>query len=197
MSLREIAYERAQIKFMESCYIEHFRLCRKHKDWNKLPGSMQGDTFRELLHDIELYTSKNMQKFNMLTISPRDGILHDWTPLKRVVEMIVSRTNLLIEPMWCFEQRSEAVLAPSGFHVHIAYKSKQSRSEVIRRVFSDLGKVFDEPEKNWIHVNIDSPKAYEYIQGDKISEKEAKIIVDKDCRKRYNLKDYYELENET
>lgn len=193
MSLREIAYERAQIRFMEQCYIEHFRLCRKNGDMHKLPGSMQDDTFQAMLKDIDNYNSLQLRKNNMLTISPREGVCNDWKPLVRLMELLVKRKNLLLAPTWCYEQRSTDLLNPHGFHVHVAYQSCQSKSEVIRRVYADLQKVFDDSEKNWIHVNVDSPKAYEYVKGDKIAEKEGKIKVDEAHRRRHGLKDYYEV----
>lgn len=193
MTLEDIAYERAMLKFMESKFVEHFRLIDKKKEFHRFPSQLKGNRFLTVLEEVHEMNLENVKR-QMLTINPPDSV-KDWNGLKRLVELVVKRRNLLIDPLWCFEQRSEDPNNPHGFHVHIAFSSAQRKSEIIRRVFTDLEKVFDEPKRQWIDINDNSPNAYDYIKGEKISEKQKKLEVDRLIRKKYFLDEYYKNEN--
>lgn len=195
MTLDEIAFERACLKFMESVYVERFRLLRKNKDYKALPPCMKSSRFIESLEMIDELPLQDI-RVQMLTITPRHSALDSWKPLEMLIDFITSRKNLLISPEWCYEQKSENKDNPYGYHVHIAFYSSQRQSEIIRRVFADLKKVFDDPEENWIDINTNSPVAYNYVHGQKKLEKENKLKVDEIIRKKYNLDTVYKKEKE-
>lgn len=193
--LEAIAYERACLKFMESIHVERFRQIRSRKEYQLLPTCMKQPRFLDALAQLDEITLEDV-KPQMLTITPRDGICLNWSLLIQLVEKITSFKNLLQHPEWCYEQRSEDLNNPRGFHVHIAFHSKQCKADIIRRVNAQVKKIFKDPEDNWVQVNPYSPQAYSYVHGNKIKEKESKLLADELIRKKYNLDKVYKKEEE-
>lgn len=115
--------------------------------------------------------------------------------LKRLVEKVMTK-KWVSEAVYNFEQRSEQVSEFSGFHSHMLLKldRRKAKSDIIREVHSTCKSICTKNAVNvkYIKSISDFNRAEKYIQGIKSDgDKFAKMAVDVEFRKHYDLQAYY------
>lgn len=183
MSIRQRGIEKAQIETIAKYYKAYYSLAIENGNSELLPPDM-----KELikLHNDTKLLEKDRENDNvkvwMLTINPPNP--YDWSHLIQVVDKILTFKNVIIDPEVQLEQRSDDEEFPFGYHVHIACKIGKSSKGVIDDCYRALSKFCPNATRNCIDLKR-SPKAYEYIAGDKVPEKMLKVRVDQILRNNF------------
>jgi len=200
----------ARQKVVEQFWMKYYRLKLKSDPKLHLPSGDETDKFINMLNDLsemEEAHQASVQAF-MITLNPPDDT-YDWKYLQKVVEQILEKKNFLGDLYVTYEQRSEDVKNPHGWHCHILGYNLHGRckSDVCKRIHQSMRKVAKELELDTPaiqSVDVKEKKteksvsnALSYIKGEKSKNsgcgpKEQKIEVDKYHREMQKLDDYYE-----
>lgn len=168
------------------------------------------DFQRMLADSVTRHKEANKDLALWITVNPPDGTA--FYTLKKAVDHFIGSTWVRSVPyIYCYEQRSEDPLKPTGFHVHIlAWFWGMPKSDAIRRVQgTEDGKFtspfrtkrFGIPDMNFRSVHVKSigraeaMRKIEYVRGHKIDKKMTKVDADKVWRKSVDISDCYTSEN--
>lgn len=173
---------RAKVDIVRQVYKKYYQLCLDEN----LPLPPELKELRKVYNDnVRLSNARIDAKIYMLTLNPPDEV--DWESLSSCVEHLVNFKGMLIDPQIEYEQRSEDVDNPHGFHVHIACKLGRSTRNVIDTVARTLQRYCPNSTRNSVDLRL-SRNAYSYVDGDKGDpSKIPKMSVDQKLREKYSL----------
>lgn len=167
----------AQRLFVRNAWTNYYNLLASYKKREDLPSELI-DAYDIMQTTEKMKASRNPDEVKIIsiTINPPPGVT--WDDLEQVCEKIKSKKNFLLDVEYVLEQRSEDPENPYGYHCHIAAKPLKNKKEIINRCYSAY-QFYNLPGgKQVIDVNMNSPKAYAYIAGNKDASKVAKTKVD-------------------
>jgi len=170
---------KAKVAITQQLHKQYYLLCIE----NDMPLPQELKQLKSLHAQIQQLkqSRKNDQvKTWMLTLNP--PMESGWSNLQKVVEKLLEYKDFLIDPEVQYEQRSEDVDKPYGWHVHIACKLGRSHKNTIDTVFRAMEKIISSSTRQSVDLRR-SNKAYDYVKGKKDDDsKNAKMEVDKVLR---------------
>lgn len=192
----EEATHRAKVQLIQSELVKNYRFKLQDETLrSQLPADLQ-HLIRVYEQNKQLSQSRDSEviKEYLLTINPPDN--YNWVSLKPLVTKLLSYRDFLIDPLISWEQRSENVDNPYGWHVHIACKLGRSSTNTIDTVYKQVHK-FLGSDCNRACIDLKkTPNAYEYVSGSKRDEdgsKTNKMKVDKIQRELQGFTDDLKL----
>lgn len=142
----------------------------------------------------ELHDDLEKSKIWMFTLNPDQRKLNDLPRFfKAVNKHFTSKTYKKIT--YVFEQRSKDPSVYDGFHIHAVFERGTAASNTKRIMMNFFGKYTDCTNSNFFVLKCvtDYDGAIKYLREKTSESKKEKSLVDKEFRKKYGLKDIYEV----
>ena len=176
---------KAQVAIVQDVYKKYYRLLLED-DPNQLPPVLrQLENVNNAIKVLEKDRKSNAKTW-MLTINPPEP--YDWDHLEQVKNKLYEYKDFLIDPQEQYEQRSEDVEFPVGWHMHIACKLGRSKANTLDTVFSACKKIMPKISKSSLDLRR-SQRAYAYVKGEKDDpSKNKKMEIDQILRDAHFLK---------